>query len=134
MVEDELKSLKSEFIVSADVSKAKISEYIRRIMQFCKVAENGAVIIENEKLTNREKIIVSLIARFLANKIESGIPSDVSAEELSDYLLIPKNQILARLKEAVDEKLAIRVERGIYKINPTKIEKFLEILENKYGG
>ena len=127
-----MENLKEKFIVSEKIDEKRIKEFVKRLLPFCKVTKNGGIIIERADLTNIEKIKVSLVARFLANRLEPGIPPEVTGEELSNSLMIPKNQVLARLKELKDEKFAFRVGKGIYKVNLLRIENFLKSLESKY--
>jgi hypothetical protein len=46
--------------------------------------------------------------------------------------LADKKQVNARLKELTDENFASREEKGVYKVNIGRIEKFLDEIEN-YG-
>jgi len=50
---------------------------------------------------------------------------------LSASLMIPKDQVMARLKEAKDEKFAFRARKGVYKVNPLRIGAFISDLENR---
>jgi hypothetical protein len=127
-----MENLKERFIVSERIDEKRIKEFVERLLPFCKVTKSGGIIIENLELTTLEKVKVALIARFLANSLDSEISSEVNGEELSNSLMIPKNQVLARLKELKDEKFAFRVSKGVYRVNPLKIEDFLKELENKY--
>jgi hypothetical protein len=129
-----MENLKERFIVSEKIDEKRIKEFVERLLPFCKVTKSGGIIIENPRLTTLEKVKVALIARFLANSLDSEISPEVNGEELSNSLMIPKNQVLARLKELKDEKFAFRVSKGVYRVNPFKIEDFLKELENKYKG
>jgi hypothetical protein len=129
-----MENLKERFIISEKIDEKRIKEFVERLLPFCKVTKSGGIIIENPRLTTLEKVKVALIARFLANSLDSEISPEVNGEELSNSLMIPKNQVLARLKELKDEKFAFRVSKGVYRVNPFKIEDFLKELENKYKG
>jgi hypothetical protein len=127
-----MENLKEKFIVSEKIDEKRINEFVERLLPFCKVTEGGGVIIEKAELTTIEKIKIALTARFLANSLDSEISPEVNGEELSNSLMIPKDQVLARLKELKDEKFAFRVSKGVYKVNPFKIDDLLKSLENKY--
>jgi len=127
-----MEHLKEKFIVSEKIDEKRIREFIERLLPFCKVTKSGGVIIEKAELTTVEKIGIALAARFLANSLDSEISPEVNGEELSNSLMIPKDQVLARLKELRDEKFAFRVSKGVYKVNPFKIDDLLKSLENKY--
>ncbi|MCX8000383.1 MAG: hypothetical protein N3A69_15760 [Leptospiraceae bacterium] len=83
-------------------------------------------------MTTKDQVGLALVMRFLANSLERGIPIEVNAKELSHFLGIPKDQVVARLADLKDEKIAIRVDKGVYKANPAQIGRFLDNLENKY--
>lgn len=127
-----MENLKEKFIVNERIDEKRIKEFVERMLPFCKVTKSGGIVIENPKLTTVEKIKVALAARFLANTLDSEISPEVNGDELSNSLMIPKNQVLARLKELKDQKFAFRVSKGVYKVNPFKIDEFLKDLENNY--
>ena len=62
---------------------------------------------------------------------EAGLTKN-EIRRLSKMLNLPKNQAAARLTELVEDKVAVRIEKGVYKINPSKIGRFLDYLESKY--
>lgn len=127
-----MEKIKEKFIVPENIDEKRIEEFITRLLPFCKVTKSGAVIIEKSELTNVEKIEISLLARYLANRVDSGISAEVNGEELSNSLIISKEQVLARLKDLKDKKFVFRISKGIYKVNPLKIDSYLKSLENKY--
>ena len=69
----------------------------------------------------------------MANKLDNSIAENVPAEEISKFFLVDKKQVSARLKEIRDEKFALREEKGVYKLNPSKLDAFLDELDEKYG-
>lgn len=127
-----MENLKEKFIVSEKIDEKRIKQFVERLLPFCKVTKSGGIVIEKAELTTIEKIKIALTARFLANSLDSEISPEVSGEEISNSLMIPKDQVLARLKELKDEKFAFRISKGIYKVNPFKIDELLNSLENKY--
>jgi len=127
-----MENLKEKFIVSEKIDEKRIKEFVERLLPFCKVTKSGGVIIGKTELATIEKIETALAARFLANSLDSEISSEVNGEELSNSLMIPKDQVLARLKELKDRKFAFRVSKGVYRVNPFKIDDLLTSLENKY--
>jgi len=127
-----MEDLKEKFIVSEKVDEKRIEEFVKRLLPFCKVTKSGGIVIEKRKLTSIEKVKLSLVARYLANRLEPTISSEVNGDELSNSLMIPKNQVLARLKELKDKKFAFRISKGVYQVNPLKIEAFLNNLESKF--
>jgi len=127
-----MENLKDRFIVSERIDEKQVTGFIERSLAFCRVTTSGGVIIDENRLSNLEKVKISLVARFLANKLDSNISPEVNGDELSSYLMIQKDQVMARLKDAKDEKFATRAGKGVYSANPFRIEEFLSALENKY--
>ena len=131
-MENREEELKDRFIVDEKFDKKKVEKFVERLLPFCKVTKTGAILLERDDFTSTEKIKIALVARFLANSLDESISAEVNSEELSNNLMIPKNQVVARLKELKDERFAFRVSRGIYKVNPLKINDFLNNIESKY--
>jgi len=129
-----MEELRRKFIVEERIDEKKLSEYIERTLQFGKISIDGGIIIEKEGMSTKDQVGLALIMRFLANHLEKEIPTEITAKEFSEYLDIPEDQVTARLAELKNDKIAIRVSRGVYKANSIQIGKFLDYLENKYGG
>jgi len=133
-VGDSLEELRKKFIVEEKINEKKLSEYVQRSLNFGKVSIDGGIIIEKEGMSTKDQIGLALIMRFLANHLEKEIPAEVNVKELSLSLSIPEDQVVARLAELKEDKIAIRVNKGVYKANPLQIGKFLEDVEKKYGA
>lgn len=129
-----MEELKKKFIVEDKLEEKKLSDFVEKILPFCKVSKSGEVVIDRSDIPNKEKIGLALVARFLANHFEKEIPSEVGVKDLRVSLSIPENQVAARLKELKDDKFAIAVKRGVYRVNPSQIERFLKDLEEEYGA
>jgi len=127
-----LEELRKKFIVEEKLDEKRITEYVERSLKFGKVSIDGGVIIEREGLSTKEQVGLALVMRFLASYLEKRISAEVNVKELSQNLGIQEDQVAARLADLKDEKIAIRVDKGVYKANPTQIGKFLDYLENKY--
>jgi hypothetical protein len=126
--------IRDEFIVNDDYEKRRTNELIKRLLPFCKVSKKGKVILEDWNISAKEKVGIVLVSRYLASNIDSTISSSVTIAELSEYLLIPKNQVRARIKDLKNDKIVRTIERGIFQAEPTRIDKFLTKLENKEDG
>ena len=129
-----MEELRKKFIVEEKINEKKLSEYVQRSLNFGKVSIDGGIIIEKEGMSTKDQIGLALIMRFLANHLEKEIPAEVNVKELSLSLSIPEDQVVARLAELKEDKIAIRVNKGVYKANPLQIGKFLEDVEKKYGA
>lgn len=131
-----LEELRKKFIVEEKLDEKRISEYVERILRFGKVSIDGSVIIEKEDISTKDKVCLALVMRLLASRLEKGISADVHAREISQFLVIPENQVIARLADLAKskEKFAVRVDKGVYRANSLQIGRFLDYLESKYGG
>lgn len=128
-----LEELKKAFIINKEeYEKQKLPDYIKRTLKYCKINSEGGVHIENFSLTIRDKIAISLTARFLANQLQSTINPEISGDELSTFLDVEKPVIYARLKDLCDIKMIKRLEKGTYQIVPYYIESLLDELDAKY--
>ena len=129
-----MEELRRKFIVEEKMDEKRLSLYVEKCLQFGKVSIDGEIIIERENMSTKDQIGLALIMRFLANRLKEEIPAEVNVKELSQCLSIPKDQVVARLADLKEEKIAIRLDKGVYKANLLQIGKFLENMENKYGA
>ncbi|MEM3577587.1 MAG: hypothetical protein QXX51_03920 [Candidatus Bathyarchaeia archaeon] len=127
-----MEELRKKFVVEERLDEKRITEYVERSLKFGKVSIDGGIIIEKEGLTTKDQVGLAVVMRFLANRLEKEISAEVNAKELSQILGIPEDQVTARLADLKDEKIAIRVDKGVYRANPTQIGRFLGYLEGKY--
>ena len=133
---DDLEELKNKWIIDEkSFDEKKIAQYVKRLMRYCKITKTGEVDLTGlgDKFTLKDKIKLALVARFIASKLDESIKPFLSAREISNFFMVDKIQVSARLKEIKDEKLSIREKKGTYRVIPTKIEKILKELESKYG-
>ncbi len=133
---ENLEELKNKWIIDEKAfDEKKIAQYVKRLMKYCKITKTGEIDLTElgEKFSLKDKIKLTLVARFIANKLDKSINPSLSAQELSYFFMVDKMQVSARLKEIKDEKLSIREKKGTYRVIPTKIEKILKELESKYG-
>lgn len=123
--------IKDLFIIDEDIYQKRTDEYIKRLIKYCTITKKGEVNIVNNKFSTSEKVKVSLVARYLANQKEPSIVAELNAEELSIFLMIPRDQITARLNELKRERYANCIAKGVYKVNVSRIDDILNELENK---
>ena len=133
---DDLEELKNKWVIDEKAfDEKKIAQYVKRLMRYCKITKTGEVDLTElgDKFTLKAKIKLAQVERFIASKLDESIKPFLSAREISNFFMVDKMQVSARLKEIRDEKLSIREKKGIYRVIPTKIEKILKELESKYG-
>lgn len=127
-----MEELKKKFIVEEKLDEKRITNYVERILPFCKISKDGMVIVETKGLKALQQVKLALVARFLANYLDKNISTGISNGELSNSLSIAEDQIAARMKELREDKFAISVKRGVHQVNPLQIERFILELESSH--
>lgn len=134
---EELEELEKQFIVKEDIEEKMIKYLVSRVSKMCRIDTQGFVMIFHENLKLKDKILLVLAARYLANRLqqklnkETTINDEVGAGELSKILKEKNNIIRARITELKKEGKVTQVRRGVYKIMPHIIEDFLNELEGE---
>lgn len=131
----ELENLEKEFILNEDMEHDDIKDLISRILEFCKIDNNGFVVIRRPGLTMQQRIMLLLSARYLANKLQqklnrdSPINESCTTMEIANMLKEKDTVVRVRVKELKDAKKVLSPKRGVFKIAPFEIEDFLTDLE-----
>jgi hypothetical protein len=100
---------------------------------YCKFSSNGNILVDKKISTSLKRMKTALVGRFLANRLEPSIPAEMSGEELSTILNIPKDQIYARVKDLKKERFVVILEKKKYRVQSHEIDKFLSELEKEFG-
>lgn len=125
----DIEDLKKTFFTDADVVRSRLEPLVTKTRLHCEIDKSGQVIITNSKLSNRDKIVVVLIARAIAGELDSSIGGDVTVTELTNATRLPKNHIRARITDAIKARLVDSPRPGVYRAVPHKIEEFLNSLD-----
>jgi len=128
-----MEELKKKFIVNDNLEEETIKNYVERLLPFCKLSSNGNILVDNKISTSLKRMKTALVGRFLANRLEPSIPAEMSGEELSTILNIPKDQIYARVKDLKKERFVVILEKKKYRVQSHEIDKFLSELEKEFG-
>jgi hypothetical protein len=123
-----LDELKEQFLVDDEIRTERLEQLIRKALPHCVVDKKGAVHLKSPDHSGKEQVKLVLAGRLVASKLDEGVSSDVTVEQLAEYTGLPKNQAAARAKECLDEKFADRSARGSYKARVNKVEEFLNAL------
>jgi len=122
----DIEKLSQKFLVDGDVDPERLGHLIQQLLPYCVVRKNGAVDIVAGELSGKGQVKLVLAARLVASKLkDSTVSGEVTAEEISQYTGLPKNQAAARAKECVDDKFAERSARGSYRARDHKLDSFL---------
>jgi len=142
-MEEELKKLQElekGLIVQDNIEVEDYMDSIKRVSKYAKVDNFGYVDIDDKiskKLIIKDKIILILIVRYLANKLqeklkrEITISQETSPNEIARFSNSKKSVIMARAKELKDtRKIIVGKKKGQYSISPNYIRIFLDIISN----
>lgn len=122
-----LEELKKSFIKDEENFEEKeLIELIEKVNKICELDKKGNVSFKNRSLGDKEKIQYILIARFLANKLDSNILKEVKNEELERILKKSRDQIRARVSDLRKEDVIEDVDRETHQIKPLQIHKLLK--------
>jgi len=128
-----MEDIKKRFIVDeGEFSKKKIDMLVGNIVDFVKIGKGGRIFIEINSINIEDKIALSIIARFLAIKIDKNISQEISLSEIIDSLSLPQNMATARISDLVKKGLIHRVRAGKYVAVPHRLEKIIKKLNKKY--
>jgi hypothetical protein len=120
-----LEELRKQFFTDTDVLKTRLEPLVEKVRHHCEIDKTGQVAITNSGLSNRDKLVVVLIARAIAGELDPSISSDVTVAELAKFTRVPTNQLRARGQDAIKAKLAESTKPGVYRAAPHRIETFL---------
>jgi hypothetical protein len=123
-----IEELKGQFIIEEDVVKRRLESLLTEALQHCVVDKKGTVHINDARMGSLSKLKLVLTARYLASQLDSAISASVSSAEIAQSTGLPVGQVYARAKDAVGEKFAESVGRGVFRAMPHKIEPFLDSL------
>ena len=128
----DIEELKKEFIVDEGTYEAgRLKEDLTRLLKFCRITSKGSVMITEARLTDKKRVGLVIVARYIGSHLDKKIAEVVSGEEIANYTKIDKEGVNARVKEVVDEGYATREAKGRYKANPGRIADFLNDILSK---
>ena len=128
----DVEELKKKFIVDEGTYESeRMKDDVDRLLKFCRVTSKGSVLITDARLTDKKKVALVIVARYIGNKLDKKIPEVVNGEEIAVYTKIDQLGVNARVKEVIDEGFASREGKGQYKTNPGRITDFLDGILSK---
>ncbi|WP_158787877.1 hypothetical protein [Granulicella sp. L46] len=124
-----LEELKAQFLVSSNLSEAKMLSLLQLAIAHCAVDSKGNVDIKSPKLAARDKIMLVLSARYIAHHLDESISMDVTGDELVRNAGVALDQIRARTSDLVRDKQIETPARGTYRVLVHRIDPFLQGLK-----
>jgi hypothetical protein len=130
--QQKIAELRKKLVVAeADFVAERLENLIERLRNYCALDEKGNVHVLERQLPRGKQVGLCLIARFLGSKVDEKFSPTLTADEIATFLGTGKPEVIARAKELVDAGFGARVGKGQYKVNPVRIEGFLDGLDSK---
>ena len=122
--EDDFDDLLDKFIVSRDLELELLKDNLKKISRFARIYNSGEVEITNENLTQKDKVFIIILARYLAYKINElknqefvkNISESTKIGEIARMLGKTPKQVSARLSDLEKEKYIKKMGKGNYTI------------------
>ena len=129
-LEEQKKRAFEKFFEEAEFEPRELYQLMEKVGEhLATINRKGDVFIKGEALTDKDKVAVVAIARFLANQADNKINPTITAEEVVRYTQLDKNVVSARLSDLVKEGLLLRVERGVYKARSLpRVKEYLSLI------
>ncbi len=128
-----LDDIRSRFLVDdSEYEDKKIAAIIELANRFIKVSKSGNVHFEQRDLTNKDKVALVFIGRFLGSRLDSDISKEVENDEVRNMTHLDVKQISARISELKRERLLERSAPATHRvISLFAAERFLENLRGR---
>jgi len=119
---------KSFIVDEVDFGKDFAEKLEERIIEYAKINKAGDLLIMVSGLSPNDKLKLLLSARFIAHNIDKNIPETVSLSDAGKLLTNEsKEAIGSRMSHLVKPLgFARKKSRGVYTVQPYKIEEFLD--------
>jgi hypothetical protein len=123
-----------KFVEDREFEEVKMLELVDRLSDYATVNKLGDVFLKKEDLTDGEKAMIVLSARFLGHYLEpESMNETASVEDVVRYGNMDKMIANARLAELSNEHLVDRVGKGMYRVrSAATLQKWLDGLGAKY--
>ena len=77
----DIEELKKEFIVDEGTYEAgRLKEDLTRLLKFCRITSKGSVMITEARLTDKKRVGLVIVARYIGSHLDKKIAEEVSGE------------------------------------------------------
>lgn len=124
---------KQFFVDKKRLEKDEADTLMKKILLRGQVSHEGEPIIkESNKYKTKDLLKLQITLRYFANILNNDISKEVSLDEICKWneFTIPRNQIIARLKEITDDGFVSK-EGNNYSVKAFIIKTFLQHLDNR---
>jgi len=129
---DKIDDLKKKFLIDDETYDSdKIARHLERLVPYCRVTAKGRVEIKIREIPEKKKTGLVIVARYIANKLDSGVNELVAIDEISLFSDAKRDSVMAYASELVKEGICSRPELGKYRANPGRIDDFIDSLDGR---
>ena len=129
----EKKKIFERLLIDEDTLLNQLVEKSEKILAISKKSGNLVYLVDQNKLTIKEKVILQLFGRYLASEMGLKDTKYMDIKELSKLIGSTEKTTTARLSELKKDNLIEMPERGKYSISVANIPKFLDGILDKIG-
>ena len=123
------KEILSSLLTDETESLSRLVTKAQRVFKINKKTGEVLLLPPRSKLTDKQLIIVQLLGKYFASKLELSPTDSLSFDELKKLTSLEESSISARVSELRKDGLAEAGERGVYRINYQSLESFGPVLE-----
>jgi len=122
------------FVEDREFEEVKMLELVEKLADYATVNKSGDVFLKKENLTDGEKAMIIVSARFLGHYLGiEGVSEISSVEDVVKYGSLDQMVAGARLADLAKERLVDRTGRGMYRTrSAATLQRWLEELAAKY--
>ena len=133
-VSGEKEEILKELLIDEEAILKDLVNKAKKIFKIDKKSGRTVLLIPKTPLSDRELIILTLIGRYFANKLNLFDSSSMAIEELAQELNMAKPSVSARMSDLRRERIVEMLARGEYRINYTEISRLLDEISEKVSG
>lgn len=123
--------IRKSFIVDeSDFSKDFAEKLAEKVMKYAQVSKKGELLVKAIGLSPDNKLKLFLSARFIAHRFDKNIPETIGLSDAASLLTNESREAIgSRMSQLVkSHHFAKKKGRGVYVVQPYKIEEFIESL------
>lgn len=131
---DEKEEILKELLIDEEAILKDLVNKAKNIFKIDKKSGRTILLIPKTRLTDRELIVLALMGRYFANKLNLFDSNSMTIENVAQELNMAKQSVSARMSDLKRERIVEMLARGEYKINYTEISRLLDEISEKVSG
>ena len=133
-VSGEKEEILKELLIDEEGVLKELVNKAKKIFKIDKKSGRTVLLIPKTRLTDRESIILTLIGKYFANKLNLFDSNSMTIEDIAQELNMAKPSVSARIADLKRERVVEMLARGEYRINYTEIGRLLDETSEKVTG